>query len=112
MFMTLKSFAISSMMQDWQIEMHGRSTDPRAKVRAFEKSHFVATANTILALTAAGYLSYMLKGWSKGIARPSLVDKEGDQDRVLPFDLPAFDDRVLVASLLQGGALGSTETSS
>ena len=106
MFMTLKSFAISSMMQDWQIEMHGRSTDPRAKVRAFEKSHFVATANTILALTAAGYLSYMLKGWSKGIARPSLVDKEGDQDRVLPFDLPAFDDRVLVASLLQGGALG------
>ena len=106
MFMTLKSFAISSMMQDWQIEMHGRSTDPRAKVRAFEKSHFVATANTILALTAAGYVSYMLKGWARGITRPSLAEKEGDEDRALLFDIPGFDDRVLIASLMQGGALG------
>jgi len=101
-----KSFAVSQFQRGWMSEFRGRSDDPRARIRAGSGSHYVAIANYIGALTALGYVSYMLKGWAAGVQRKGILDKEDEDDKVLPFDIPVVDDRVLFAAMNQGGGLG------
>ncbi len=101
-----KSFAISQIQRGWMSELRGRSADPRARIRKGSGSHYLAIANYIAALTALGYASYALKGWASGVNRPGIFEEGDEDDKVLFFDLPAFDDRVLFAAMNQGGGLG------
>lgn len=101
-----KSFAISQIQRGWMSEIRGRSSDPRARIRSGSGSHYLAIANYVAALTALGYVSYTLKGWASGVNRPGMFESGDEDDKVLFFDLPAFDDRVLFASMNQGGGLG------
>jgi hypothetical protein len=101
-----KSFAISQIQRGWMSEIRGRSSDPRARVRSGSGSHYLAVANYIAALTALGYVSYALKGWASGVNRKGIFEKGDEDDKVLFFDLPGIDDRVLFAAMNQGGGLG------
>lgn len=101
-----KSFAIAQIQRGWMSEIRGRSSDPRARVRSGSGSHYLAVANYITALTALGYVSYTLKGWASGVNRPGMFEKGNEDDKVLFFDLPMIDDRVLFAAMNQGGGLG------
>ena len=103
----VKSFAVAQLQQGVGMEMHGLSTDPRARVRKGTASHYLAIANYIGAMTAAGYASYVLKGLATGVNRRSIIDQNQDEDeKILFVNLPVLDDRVLFASMAQGGALG------
>ena len=103
----VKSFAVSQIQQGVGMEMHGLSTDPRARVRKGTASHYLAIANYIGAMTVAGYASYVLKGLAAGVNRRSIIDQNQDEDeKILFINLPVLDDRVLFASMAQGGALG------
>lgn len=102
----VKSFAVSQLQQGVGMEMHGLSTDPRAKVRKGSASHYLAIANYMGAMTVAGYASYVMSGLKAGVIRKGLIDQdESEDDKVLYYNLPIVDDRVLFASMLQGGAL-------
>ena len=101
-----KSFAISQFQRGWMSEVRGRSSDPRARVQAGSGSHYLAIANYIAALTGMGFVSYMLKGWATGVQRKGIIENEDEDDKVLFFDIPVIDDRVLFASMNQGGGLG------
>jgi len=101
-----KSFAISQFQRGWMSEIRGRSSDPRARVQAGSGSHYLAIANYIAALTGMGFVSYMLKGWATGVQRKGIIENEDEDDKVLFFDIPVIDDRVLFASMNQGGGLG------
>lgn len=101
-----KSFAISQFQRGWMSEIRGRSNDPRARVQAGSGSHYLAIANYIAALTGMGFVSYMLKGWATGVQRKGLFESGDEDDKVLFFDIPVIDDRVLFASMNQGGGLG------
>lgn len=103
----VKSFAVAQLQQGVGMEMHGLSTDPRARVRKGTASHYLAIANYIGAMTLAGYASYVLKGLATGVNRRSIIDQNQDEDeKILFVNLPVLDDRVLFASMAQGGALG------
>lgn len=103
----VKSFAVSQLQQGVGMEMHGLSTDPRAKVRKGSASHYLAIANYMGAMALAGYASYVMKGWATGVNRKGLIDQnESEDEKILFFNLPVVDDRVLFASMAQGGALG------
>ena len=102
----VKSFMVSQVQRGIQTERFGRSSDPRARVKAGSASQYLAIANYMAAMTMAGYVSYVLKGWASGVSRRGLLDQNNEDDRILRFDLPIFDDRVLFASMAQGGALG------
>ncbi len=102
----VKSFMVSQTQRGIQTERFGRSSDPRARVKAGSASQYLAIANYMAAMTMAGYVSYVLKGWASGVSRRGLLDQNNEDDRILWFDLPIFDDRVLFASMAQGGALG------
>ncbi len=102
----VKSFMVSQVQNEIQTERFGRSSDPRARVKAGSASQYLAIANYMAAMTMAGYVSYVLKGWASGVSRRGLLDQNNEDDRILWFDLPIFDDRVLFASMAQGGALG------
>ncbi|HNY31768.1 MAG TPA: hypothetical protein PKO15_12850 [Fibrobacteria bacterium] len=102
----VKSFMVSQMQKGIETERFGRSSDPRARVRAGSASQYLAIANYMAAMTVAGYTSYVMKGWAAGVNRRGLVEDESEDDRILFFDLPVFDDRVLFAAMAQGGALG------
>ena len=102
----VKSFMVSQMQKGIETERFGRSSDPRARVRAGSTSQYLAIANYMAAMTVAGYTSYVMKGWAAGVNRRGLVEDESEDDRILFFDLPVFDDRVLFAAMAQGGALG------
>jgi len=101
-----KSFAISQFQRGWMSEIRGRSNDPRARVQAGSRSHYLAIANYIAALTGMGFVSYMLKGWATGVQRKGPFESGDEDDKVLFFDIPVIDDRVLFASMNQGGGLG------
>jgi hypothetical protein len=102
----VKSFMVSQMQKGIETERFGRSSDQRARVRAGSASQYLAIANYMAAMTVAGYASYVMKGWAAGVNRRGLVEDESEDDRILFFDLPVFDDRVLFAAMAQGGALG------
>jgi len=102
----VKSFMVSQIQKGIQTERFGRSSDPRARVKAGSASQYLAIANYMAAMTMAGYVSYVLKGWASGVSRRGLLDQNNEDDRILWYDLPIFDDRVLFASMAQGGALG------
>lgn len=102
----VKSFMVSQVQKGIQTERFGRSSDPRARVKAGSASQYLAIANYMAAMTMAGYVSYVLKGWASGVSRRGLLDQNNEDDRILWYDLPIFDDRVLFASMAQGGALG------
>lgn len=102
----VKSFMVSQMQKGIATEHFGRSSDPRARIKSGSMSHYLAIANYMAAMTVAGYTSYVMKGWAAGVNRRSAVEDESEDDRILFFDLPVFDDRVLFASMAQGGALG------
>ena len=102
----VKSFMVSQTQRGIQTERFGRSSDPRARVKAGSASQYLAIANYMAAMTMAGYVSYVLKGWASGVSRRGLLDQNNEDDRILWYDLPIFDDRVLFASMAQGGALG------
>lgn len=102
----VKSFMVAQMQRGIETERFGRSSDPRARVRAGSASQYLAIANYMAAMTMAGYASYVMKGWATGVNRRGLVEDESEDDRILFFDLPVFDDRVLFAAMAQGGALG------
>lgn len=102
----VKSFMVSQIQKGIQTERFGRSSDPRARVKAGSASQYLAIANYMAAMTMAGYASYVLKGWASGVSRRGLLDQNNEDDRILWYDLPIFDDRVLFASMAQGGALG------
>lgn len=102
----VKSIMVSQIQKGIQTERFGRSSDPRARVKAGSASQYLAIANYMAAMTMAGYVSYVLKGWASGVSRRGLLDQNNEDDRILWYDLPIFDDRVLFASMAQGGALG------
>ena len=107
-FAQFKSFPTAVLRQVWGREIYGRGYNGLMDMMLHGKGEALGMMQFVLWSTVFGYMSMVAKDAVKGRSPRDVLENgyRGDEDKVFPFDIPAIDDRTVMAAFLQGGGLG------